>query len=238
MNSSRIKSEKLHTVLHYSRSSSSMATTVSIPEGTKSVTIEYGVSASTKRIRTDPPATAETYVLPDSYAHPDATVNVFIKFLRMLDDTKKHDTIKKAFDAKKLNESRLPELLKKGEEAPDWFETHAELKDRWYRIGDSDVRKFLSGFIKEMHGIDLPTRLDGEGESGTSISFTTGCIVVPTRCPNSHNYTIGVPIVNKDGTRFYQFGSKEVTGNSLTNKVNCLRLPTIEEYIAVVLSLV
>lgn len=89
----------------------------------------------------------------------------------------------------------------------------------WKGLGSKD-RDMWSRYMKEFHKIDLSFITGGE-----ITDFPKHGIVVPVGNPNSHNYTIGLPVM-WDGTSpssLFRMDNRGTSGNTLTKDWECLR---------------
>lgn len=203
-------------------------------EGKKVVVQVVDAGATTKKARKiDPvPTDPGAYELPIGYTHDSAYVCTILAEFKRKSPFERRRIVQGALEMKELTEKHLAASLSGGGD-DDWLRDKPQLRINFGMIGDRDVRLFLAGAFKELHGINL---FAGGDTKVPEEKFVYGVVVVPIGNSNSHNYEIGLPVMRApidEKMRFNRFGSKVDMGNQLTRAQNELRLPTFEEYVAV-----
>jgi hypothetical protein len=116
----------------------------------------------------------------------------------------------------------------------NWLARNPIAKRHFDAISDGDVKSFFRVYAAKTARIGLDDKSVTEARGRLpDDAFSKGCVVVPVRNDNSHNYKLGMPVLWKRTTHFYRYpGEKELEGNNMTQTVDALRLPNERELIA------
>jgi hypothetical protein len=208
--------------------------------GNKFVVSLSSAETDKKRTRTEEPAASPpidptTYSVPASWTHPSFAVRSAIEQFKTKTPFGRVQVAREALGLKEANERQIGEYFRPSSALSNWLVDKPDAARAWRMISDTDVKRFLSAAFKELHDINVP--VDGDSNKIPREKLYSGVVLVPTGNDNDHNYELGVPIVSSGmDSYFYRFGSKSEKGNQLTKTISNLRLPTFEEYIAVVVS--
>lgn len=115
----------------------------------------------------------------------------------------------------------------KKEVAKRYSEKAATIISRLKTFNDQNERYSLACIISKLMGEDISSLFVPVRKSDSEIIFTKWCCIVPDTCMNSHNYSIGCPILVDHGD--VCMNSNGLTGNHMDMKMSALHIATEKE---------
>jgi hypothetical protein len=138
----------------------------------------------------------------------DPVVNEAIKYFFKLETSRQKLFLDAAFEIYNITK--------------DWFNsiTCDSVKDALERIYDPNVKCVLEFLLKEK-------------DTSGKVIFKKKIVIIPTKCPNSHDYKLGVPIQHHEDRYFLRPGYKKKIGNNMSNNPEDFRAPAFAEVLFV-----